>query len=124
MQIVVDESCTGLRYFRDLVDETADDLDGMILAIADRYFKIDCPCFSPNKERLENVVNTVKEYNVKGVVQNILSYCHGFNIEAKAIENALTEINIPSIKIVTDYADEDIEQLRVRAESFADVIAS
>lgn len=123
MQIVLDESCTGLRYFRDLVDETPDDLDGMIQAIAERYFKIDCPCFSPNKERIENVVNIAKEYNVKGVVQNILQYCHGFNIEAKAIENALSEVNIPSLKIVTDYSDEDIEQLRVRTESFAELIA-
>jgi len=123
MQIVVDESCTGLRYFRDLVDETADDIDGMLEAIADRYFTIDCPCFSPNKERIENVAHTVKEYNVKGVVQNILSFCHGFNIEAKAIENKLGEENIPSLKIVTDYSDEDIEQLRVRTESFKEVIA-
>jgi benzoyl-CoA reductase/2-hydroxyglutaryl-CoA dehydratase subunit BcrC/BadD/HgdB len=124
MKIVVDESCTGLRYFRDLVDETPDDLDAMIEAIADRYFKIDCPCFSPNKERIDNILATVKEYNIQGVVQNILQYCHGFNIEAKAIENALNEINIPSLKIVTDYSDEDIEQLRVRTESFAEVIGA
>ena len=122
MQIVVDESCTGLRYFRDLVDETPDDLDGMIKAIAERYFKIDCPCFSPNKERIENVLNTIKEYRVQGVVQDILQYCHGFNIEAKAIENACSDANIPSIKIETDYSDEDIEQLRVRIESFAEVM--
>ncbi len=122
MQVVVDESCTGLRYFRDLVDETPADLDGMITAIADRYFKIDCPCFSPNKERIENVLNTIKEYRVQGVVQNILSFCHGFNIEAKAIENKLGEVNIPSLKIVTDYSDEDIEQLRVRIESFNEVM--
>ncbi len=124
MQIVADESCTGLRYFRDLVDETPEDLDGMIAAIADRYFKIDCPCFSPNKERIDNILATVKEYSVQGVVQNILQYCHGFNIEAKAIENVLNEINMPSLKIVTDYSDEDIEQLRVRTESFAEVMAA
>lgn len=124
MQIVVDESCTGLRYFRDLVDETPDDLDGMMKAIADRYFKIDCPCFSPNKERIENVLNTIKEYRVQGVVQNILQYCHGFNIEAKAIENVCSDANIPSIKIETDYSDEDIEQLRVRIESFAEIMTS
>jgi benzoyl-CoA reductase/2-hydroxyglutaryl-CoA dehydratase subunit BcrC/BadD/HgdB len=124
MQIVVDESCTGLRYFRDLVDETPDDLDGMMKAIADRYFKIDCPCFSPNKERTTNILETVKEYRVNGLVHNILQFCHGFNIEAKAIDMALSEINIPSIKIVTDYSDEDIEQLRVRTEAFAEVLGS
>ena len=124
MQIVADESCTGLRYFRDLVDETPGDLDGMMRAIAQRYFKIDCPCFSPNKERIENVVKMAEEYKAAGVVQNILQYCHGFNIEAKAIENALSAKNIPSLKIVTDYSDEDTEQLRVRTESFAELLAS
>ena len=122
MQIVVDESCTGLRYFSELVDETPTDLDGMTEAIADRYFSIDCSCFSPNKERLENVVKVAEEYRVKGVIQNILSFCHGYNIEAKAVEQILSEENISSLKIVTDYSDEDIEQIRVRAESFAELI--
>ena len=124
MQIVVDESCTGLRFYSNLVDETPTDLDSMMKAIADRYFSIDCACFSPNKERLENVVKVAKEYNVKGVVQNVLSYCHGYNVEAKAIEKVFSEANIPSFKIVTDYSDEDIEQLRVRTESFAELLAS
>jgi benzoyl-CoA reductase/2-hydroxyglutaryl-CoA dehydratase subunit BcrC/BadD/HgdB len=122
LQVVVDESCTGLRYFRDLVDESPADLDGLIRAVADRYFKIDCPCFSPNTERLEALGPVVKEYNVQGVVQNILQFCHGFNIEAKAIEKVLTGAGIPSLKIVTDYSDEDAEQLRVRTESFAEIL--
>ena len=122
MQIVVDESCTGLRYYDVLVDENCTDLDSMIEAIADRYFTIDCACFSPNRERMENVVKVARDYNVKGVVQNILSFCHGFNIEAKAVENALGKTGIQSLKIVTDYSDEDIEQIRVRTESFAEVL--
>lgn len=122
MQIVVDESCTGHRYFRDLVDEKADNMDKMIEAIADRYFKIDCACFSPNKERGENILQIAKEYNVEGVVHGVLQYCHGFNVEAKAIDNTLEEAGIPTLKIVSDYSDEDIEQLKVRAESFCEII--
>ncbi len=124
MQIVADESCTGLRYFRDLVDETPEDMDGMIRAIADRYMKIDCSCFSPNTERIENIVEAVKEYRADGVVHNILQFCHGFNVEAKAIDMALEKINIPSMKIISDYSDEDIEQIRVRTESFAEIVAT
>jgi len=122
MQVVVDESCTGQRYYSNPVDETKTDLEGMMTAIADRYFKIDCPCFSPNKERIDNIVATVKEYSVQGVVQSILMYCHGFNVEAKVIENALDAIKIPSLKIVTDYSDEDLEQIGVRMESFRDML--
>ncbi|MCI0496351.1 2-hydroxyacyl-CoA dehydratase family protein [candidate division KSB1 bacterium] len=123
MRIVVDESCTGLRYFRDLVDETPTDLDGMMKAIADRYFSIDCSCFSPNNERIENINRLVKEYNVQGVVHNILQYCHTYNIEAAAIDKSLKEIGIPSIKIETDYSQEDVGQIKTRIEAFAEVIA-
>jgi benzoyl-CoA reductase/2-hydroxyglutaryl-CoA dehydratase subunit BcrC/BadD/HgdB len=124
MRIVADESCTGVRYYRDLVDETPADLDGMLKAVADRYFKIDCACFSPNAERLENATALAGEFKVQGVVQNILQYCHGFNVEAKAVEDALKKCGIPSIKIVTDYAEEDMEQIRVRLEAFCEMLGA
>jgi benzoyl-CoA reductase/2-hydroxyglutaryl-CoA dehydratase subunit BcrC/BadD/HgdB len=122
LRVVADESCTGMRYYRDLVDESADDIDGMMKAIADRYFSIDCSCFSPNKERIENVIRTINDYDVDGVVHNILSFCHTYNVEAGIVDKALATINIPSLKIVTDYSFEDIEQLRVRIESFSDLL--
>lgn len=122
MNIVADESCTGTRYYSELVDEAETSLEGMMRAVADRYFSIDCSCFSPNTERLNNVVAMAKEYRVRGVVQNVLQYCHGYNVEAKAVEKALAKENIPNLKIVTDYADEDLEQLRVRIETFGELL--
>ena len=123
LQIVADESCTGMRYFSNLVDEAPTDMDGMMRAIADRYFAIDCSCFSPNKERLEKISQIVKDYNINGVVQNILQYCHTYNVEAKAVENTLNELNIPSITIETDYSQEDVEQIYTRIEAFSEVIS-
>ncbi len=122
MQVVADESCTGMRYFRDLVDETPEDLDGMMSAVADRYFALDCSCFSPNKERVENILRIVKEYRIDGVVHNVLSFCHTYNVEAKVIDRALASVRIPSLKIVTDISFEDQEQLKVRVESFRELI--
>ena len=123
MRVVCDESCTGVRYFRNLVDEGPTDLDGMIDAVADRYFKIDCSCFSPNSERMENVKALVGEYNVQGVVHGVLQYCHTYDIESRAVDKVLAEVGIPSIRMVTDYSEEDTEQLRTRAEAFAEVAA-
>lgn len=122
LQIVVDESCTGLRYYRDLVEESQTDLDGMMKAVADRYFSIDCSCFSPNTERLENITQLVKDYSVHGAVQNILMYCHTYNIEAKLVEKTLKKIGIPSIKIESDYSQEDTGRIRTRIEAFAEVV--
>jgi benzoyl-CoA reductase/2-hydroxyglutaryl-CoA dehydratase subunit BcrC/BadD/HgdB len=122
LRIVVDESCTGLRYYKELTDESPSGLDDMIAAVADRYFAIDCSCFSPNVERLENLKRLAEDYNVDGVVQNILQYCHSYNIEAKAVEKTFKENGIPSIKIVTDYSQEDTGQIRTRVEAFAELL--
>jgi benzoyl-CoA reductase/2-hydroxyglutaryl-CoA dehydratase subunit BcrC/BadD/HgdB len=122
LRIVVDESCTGERYFRDLVDESAQQLPDMLDTIADRYFTIDCSCFSPNTERLDNVRRLIGDYRVDGVIHNILQYCHGYNIEAKAIDNILKGMGIPSLKIVTDYSQEASGQIRTRVEAFAELL--
>ncbi len=116
--VVVDESCTGTRSFKGLVDEAAEGLEGLVAAIADRYMTIDCSCFSPNAERMENAVRTAGEYRVDGVVQSILHACHTYNVEAIAMSEALQAAGIPSIKIETDYSEEDIGQLQIRIEAF------
>ncbi len=116
--IVWDESCTGSRYFEHLIDETAQDLEGQITAIAERYFKISCACFTPNQERIEAIVKKAREYGVKGVVQYVLQTCHGYNIEAMRVDGALKQVGIPTLKIVTDYSEEDTGQLRTRIEAF------
>ncbi|HRR30780.1 MAG TPA: 2-hydroxyacyl-CoA dehydratase family protein, partial [Candidatus Sumerlaeia bacterium] len=122
LRIVADESCTGSRYFRNLVDESHQDLDGMLKAIADRYFAIDCSCFSPNTERLDNIMKIIDEFQIQGVIHHILQYCHTYNIEARAIERALKKKGIPSLIIETDYSSEDEGQIRTRIEAFAEMI--
>jgi len=116
--IVADETCTGSRYFENLVDETARDLDGQLTAIADRYLKVNCSCFTPNTERLEAVKKMATDFAVDGVVQYVLQYCHTYNVEAMRVEGALKEVGRPSLKIVTDYSEEDEGQLRTRIEAF------
>jgi benzoyl-CoA reductase/2-hydroxyglutaryl-CoA dehydratase subunit BcrC/BadD/HgdB len=122
LQIVCDETCTGRRYFKDLVDDSAEDLEGLLNSVADRYFSIDCSCFSPNTERLDNITRLASEYRVDGVIQNILQYCHGYNIEARAVDKRLKTINIPTLTIVTDYSQEDYGQIRTRIEAFAELM--
>jgi benzoyl-CoA reductase/2-hydroxyglutaryl-CoA dehydratase subunit BcrC/BadD/HgdB len=116
--VVCDESCTGTRYFSHLVDEDHGDVGLQLRSIADRYMKIDCACFSPNDERIENIIRLGRDCRVDGVVQYVLQYCHGYNIEAIAASEALENAGIPSLKIETDYSDEDTGQLRLRIEAF------
>jgi len=116
--VVIDETCTGTRYFENLVDNTAEDLTEQLRALADRYMKINCACFSPNNERLDAILKIVKDYSVDGVVHYVLQYCHGYNVEAIRVSSILKQAMIPNLKVETDYSTEDIGQLRTRIDAF------
>ncbi len=122
LRIVADESCTGSRYFLNDVEESLRSLDSLMDSIAERYFKIDCSCFSPNHERMDNVMNIMEEYRVEGVIQFILQYCHGYNVEARKLDKVLQKKGVPAITIETDYSSEDAGQLRTRVEAFAELL--
>lgn len=120
--IVGEESCIGTRNTRDLVDETPDTLEGMLDALVDRYFKIDCACFTPNVERLDHVVDMARDLKVDGVVHYGLSFCQPYAIEAFKVGKALDAANIPMLAIETDYSMEDVEQLKTRVEAFLEML--
>ena len=102
--------------------ETDGTLDEQIEAIADRYMKINCACFTPNKERLDDIVRLAREYRVDGVVHYNLQFCHTYANEAVLVERTLEEAGIPLLRIETDYTDEDASQLRTRVEAFLEML--
>jgi benzoyl-CoA reductase/2-hydroxyglutaryl-CoA dehydratase subunit BcrC/BadD/HgdB len=121
--VVCDETCTGTRYFSTLVEERDGDLDAQLAALAARYLSIDCSCFSPNDERLASVLRLARDFRVDGVVQYVLQYCHTYNVEAARVASALKEAGVPSLKVVTDYSEEDTGQLRIRVDAFLEGLA-
>ncbi len=116
--IVCDETCTGSRYYENLVEEAGSGLEAQLDAIAARYLKIECSCFTPNDERIGSITRLAREHRVDGVIQYVLQYCHTYNIEAVAAAAALKDAGVPSLKVVTDYAEADTGQLRLRVDAF------
>ena len=117
--IVVEESCTGTRSFRDLVDEEVDPWT----ALAERYLAIPCACMTPNDERIARIVDLAKRYDVRGVVYFTLQFCHGYNIERLRVQQALKRERIPMLAIESDYGDADLEQIGIRVDAFLEMIA-
>ncbi|MBG0775833.1 MAG: 2-hydroxyacyl-CoA dehydratase [Desulfovibrionaceae bacterium] len=120
--IVGEESCIGTRNTRDLVDESGQSLDEMIEAIVDRYMRIDCACFTPNAERMDNVAALAKAQNADGVIQYSLLFCQPYEHEAIKVGKRLDAEQIPSLAIATDYSMEDVEQLKTRVEAFVEML--
>jgi benzoyl-CoA reductase/2-hydroxyglutaryl-CoA dehydratase subunit BcrC/BadD/HgdB len=120
--IVGEESCIGTRNTRDLVDESGATLEELLDAIADRYMKIDCACFTPNAERQQNVMDLAKTLNADGVIQYNLLFCQPYANESIRLDKTLTAEGIPSLSIETDYSMEDVQQLKTRVEAFVETL--
>jgi benzoyl-CoA reductase/2-hydroxyglutaryl-CoA dehydratase subunit BcrC/BadD/HgdB len=120
--IVGEESCIGTRNTRDLVGESGETVEAMLDAIAERYMRIDCACFTPNTERLEHIVEMARDLKADGVIHYGLSFCQPYAIEAFRVEKALKDAGIPMLSIETDYSMEDVEQLKTRVEAFVEML--
>ncbi|GAW94201.1 double-cubane-cluster-containing anaerobic reductase [Calderihabitans maritimus] len=120
--VVCEETCTGTRYFEHLVQEEGETLEELLVNLANRYFQINCACFTPNHERVEDILRLVHEYRADGVIHYNLSFCQPYSIEAARVEKALKAKGIPCLRIETDYSEEDIEQIRTRIEAFLEVV--
>lgn len=121
--VVCEESCTGTRFFSDLVqNEKPKTVEEALKAIAERYLQIHCACFTPNEERLDDIVKLAKEYQADGVVHYNLQFCHTYATEAVQVQKRLAEEGIPLLRIETDYSDGDTGQLRTRVEAFLEII--
>ena len=121
--VVAEESCIGTRNSRDLVDESGETVEEMIDALCDRYMKIDCACFTPNNERIDNIKALAQETGVDGVIHYSLMFCQPYTHEAFKVEKTLAENDVPMLAIETDYSMEDVEQLKTRVEAFVEMIS-
>ncbi len=118
---MAEESCIGTRAFSDLVAEDKTTVEDQLQAIAERYMQIHCACFTPNAERIEDIVRLAREYRVDGVVHYSLLFCHTYAIEAIRVARALEKEGIPLLALETDYG-EDSGQLRTRIDAFLEMI--
>mgnify|MGYP002135352166 CR=1 FL=1 len=96
--------------------------DELLDAIAERYFKINCAVFTPNDQRMKDIVQMAKDLHADGIVDVALQFCTLYEMESFAVEKAAEEAGIPFMHITTDYAGEDAGQLQTRIEAFLETI--
>ncbi|NMA52026.1 MAG: 2-hydroxyacyl-CoA dehydratase, partial [Peptococcaceae bacterium] len=104
--------------------EDGRDLEGQVDALAERYLKVDCACFTPNDNRTDKLVQLAKEYKADGVIHCSLAFCDPYLVESNRVEKVLKENNIPLLRLETDYSQEDSGQLKTRIEAFLEMLAA
>lgn len=122
--VVAEETCTGTKYFSNLVDETGTSMDDHIQALTDRYLKTNCAVFTPNTSRIDDIIKLYKDYKADGVVYYSLPFCTCYAAEFNSVKEALAKENIPVIMIETDYGLEDAGQIKTRLEAFFEMISN
>jgi len=126
--VVMDDLCTGTRFFWDDVPETNDPLDGIV----NRYLHTHCPrSFIPKAETrrkdLENrygyINHFIKEWNANGIIFYIVRYCDTCELEGPDLREYLNEMKLPVLMIEDDYSTSTIGQLRTRVQAFIEMIS-
>ena len=59
---------------------------------------------------------------LKAVIYYTLQNCHDYNVEGVKVDRALKAQGLPMMKIETDYAMGDSEQIKTRVEAFLEII--
>lgn len=120
--VVCEETCTGTKYFENLVNEKNETLEDQIKSLSDRYLGINCACFTPNEGRIDDIIRLYKEFNADGVIYYSLPFCHTYAIEYKKVKEALDQEGIPVMMIESDYSLQDAGQITTRLEAFFEML--
>lgn len=120
--VVCEETCTGTRYFENLVDNSGQTMEEKYRALSDRYMGINCACFTPNNGRIDDIIRLHEEYSADGVIYYSLPFCNTYAIEAKKVMEALEAEGIPVIHIESGYSLEDAGQVTTRLQAFFEML--
>lgn len=121
--IVIDELCSGTQRLYDPVEVDEQTMEGMLRAIAERYLLPSiCPCFIKSDDRIDRILQMIDDFKVDGVVYHTLRLCILYDMESSKIKEVLRDKGIPMLEIITDYSQEDVEQIRTRVEAFLEMV--
>ena len=120
--VVGEESCVGSRYYTTTTPASDGSLDGQLRAISDRLLGTHCACFTPNDERIDDIVELAKEYGADGVIHYSLAFCQTYAAESMKADRALKKEGIPVLSLESDFSANDAAQLQTRVQAFVEMI--
>jgi benzoyl-CoA reductase subunit C len=118
--IVIDDHCTGSRYFWNEAKPEPDRLN----AIAQRYIdRPACPSKDwPARTRLPHILKLAKDYNVQGAIVIQQKFCDPHELDIPAINKMFKENNIPTLFLEFDVTV-PIGPFKTRVQAFLEMIS-
>jgi benzoyl-CoA reductase subunit C len=116
---VVDDHCTGSRYFWNKVESNGNLLE----SIAARYVeRVPCPTKDwPERNRMEHIKKLAKDWGVQGAIVIQQKFCDPHELDNPAIMKNLKEEGVPSQFLELDVTV-PIGQFKTRVEAFLEML--
>ncbi len=116
---VVDDHCTGSRYFWNEVTTNGDLLD----SIARRYIeRVPCPTKDwPKRLRIDHIKKLAKDWNVQGAIVIQQKFCDPHELDNPAIMRELKAVGVPSQFLELDVTV-PVGQFKTRVEAFLEML--
>lgn len=119
--VVVDELCTGSRYWWDSIDMFK--WDTPLEAICRRYLDNQpCARMMPSEDRTARVMGMVEDYRIDGVVSETIRYCVPYAHDQPFLRQELEERGIPVLELDVEYGMPGTGQIRTRAQAFLEML--
>ncbi len=119
--VVTDELCTSTRYWGDPVIIS----DGMspVEAISRRYLNnFPCARMYPSDERFNRIIKMAKEFQVEGIISQIVRYCVPYCHDLPLLTERLNEIEIPILALDVEYGTSGSGQIQTRVQAFLEML--
>ena len=94
-----------------------------IAALAHFYFEHDSSsAFVRNQALMDAIRHYVEETEPDGIIWHVLKGQIEYDFELNRCEKYFEEMDLPVIRLETDYQYQDVEQLRIRIEAFSELL--
>jgi benzoyl-CoA reductase/2-hydroxyglutaryl-CoA dehydratase subunit BcrC/BadD/HgdB len=115
-----DDHCSSERIFPPSVAVSDTSSEGLLRALAESYHQgCLCPAFGDNERRINNIWEALPDAGFAGLVFHVLKGCHPYDLESFALEEPLKKGGLRFLRIETDYAAEDSQNILTRLEAFS-----
>ncbi|MDY7038401.1 MAG: 2-hydroxyacyl-CoA dehydratase, partial [Thermodesulfobacteriota bacterium] len=120
--IVIDDHCTGSRYFWNVTDESNED---PMTAIANRYIsRPPCPAKDlPARNRIPHLIGLARDWDVAGIIFIQQKFCDPHELDKVPIIKGLEKAGFPTLFLEFDVTV-PIGPFRIRAEAFLETLGS
>ncbi len=117
--VVIDELCTGVRYWWEGVEPGPDP----VKAIAHRYLhNFACPRMEPSEDRFQRILRLVRDFRVDAVITQIVPYCVPQAMEQPMVRQLLEDNNIPVLELDMEYGAGNTGQITTRIQAFFEML--